>query len=65
VKCPSGSLVLSGGPLYNSSNPDMAIGLTTSLGNLKGWHSVEDNASSTGESVDEWAVCATAKRASS
>jgi hypothetical protein len=65
VKCPSGTLVLSGGPFNSSSDPEVTIALTTSLSNLDGWHSVENNNSSTDESVDEWAVCAKAERASS
>jgi len=65
VKCPSGTLVLSGGPFNSSSDPNVTIGVTTSLSKLNGWHSIENNASSTAESVDEWAVCADAKRASS
>jgi hypothetical protein len=65
VKCPSGTLALSGGPFNSSSDPEVIIGLTTSLRNLTGWHSVENNNSATDESVDEWAVCAKAKRASS
>jgi hypothetical protein len=65
VKCPSGTLVLSGGPFNSSSDPEVTIGLTTPLSNLDGWHSVENNNSSADESVDEWAVCAKAKRASS
>jgi hypothetical protein len=65
VKCPAGTDVLAGGPFNSSTNPAVTIGLTTSLGNLEGWHSWEDNSSSTDESVDEWAVCAKAKPLSS
>jgi hypothetical protein len=65
VDCPAGTDVLGGGPFKSSPSPEVTIGLTTSLSNLEGWHSNEDNNSSTAESVDEWAVCARAKRGSS
>jgi hypothetical protein len=65
VKCPSGTDVLGGGPFNSSADSTVTIGLTTSESSLHGWHSLEDNASSSKESVDEWAVCASAKRASS
>jgi hypothetical protein len=58
--CPKGTRVLAGGPFNSSAKPTVTVGLTTSLTSLTGWHSVEDNASSASESVDEWAVCATA-----
>jgi hypothetical protein len=60
VACPGGTKVLGGGPFNSSTDPAVTIGLTTSQSNLKGWHSWEDNSSSTGEAVDEWAVCAKA-----
>jgi hypothetical protein len=65
VKCPAGTDVLGGGPFNSSADPTVTIGLTTSETSLHGWHSIEDNASSSKESVDEWGVCAEAKRASS
>jgi hypothetical protein len=65
VKCPAGTRVLGGGPFNSSADPTVTIGLTTSLSNLRGWHSKEDNSSSTSESVDEWAVCAKTSAASS
>jgi hypothetical protein len=64
VRCPSGTKVLGGGPFNSSAAPTVTVGLTTSLSSLKGWHSAEDNGSSSGESVDEWAVCAKAVAAS-
>jgi hypothetical protein len=62
--CPAGTKVLGGGPFNSSADPTVTIGLTTSVTGLKGWHSKEDNASSSSESVDEWSVCAKAVAAS-
>jgi hypothetical protein len=64
VNCPTGTKVLGGGPFNSSADPTVTIGLTTSLSSLKGWHSAENNSSTAGESVDEWAVCAKAVAAS-
>jgi hypothetical protein len=64
VSCPSGTKVLGGGPFNSSADPTVTVGLTTSLSNLEGWHSAEDNGSSSSESVDEWAVCAKAAASS-
>jgi len=64
VKCPAGMNVLGGGPFNSSSDPTVTIGLTASLSGLNGWNSTEDNSSSASESVDEWAVCAKAVKAS-
>ena len=65
VDCPSGTDVLGGGPFNSSADPEVTIGLTTPLTDLTAWHSAENNASSTSESVDEWAVCAKTTSASS
>jgi hypothetical protein len=65
VSCPSGTKVLGGGPFNTSAEPEVTIGVSSSLSSLKGWSSTEDNASSYSESVDEWAVCAEAKKATS
>lgn len=63
--CPTGDKVIGGGPFNSSADPSVTIELTSSNTNLKGWSSTEDNSSSSDESVDEWAVCAEAQRASS
>ena len=65
ARCPTGTNVLGGGPVPSSTDPHVTIGLTTSLTPLTGWHSKENNASATGDSVVEWAVCANTVAASS
>jgi hypothetical protein len=65
ANCPKGTNVLGGGPVPSSTDPEVTIGLTTSRTDLKGWHSKENNATSTDDSVVEWAVCADTMAASS
>jgi hypothetical protein len=58
--CPSGLNVLGGGSSLadQPTSPDVTIGLTTPYSALNGWHTVENNASSTDESSAAWAICA-------
>ncbi len=58
--CPSGTNVLGGGPLNFAPEPYVNLGLTTSLSNLEGWHSAQDNGYSFSEPEYEQAVCADA-----
>jgi hypothetical protein len=64
VNCPGATHVIGGGPFNSSDAPTVTVGLTTSLSTLKGWHSKENNKSTSSESVDEWAICATTVAAS-
>jgi hypothetical protein len=58
TSCPSGTEVLGGGSFISSSSPLVMIGLTTSLSSLGGWHTMENNNSSSSQSVDAWGICA-------
>jgi hypothetical protein len=58
ASCPLGTKVLGGGSFESSSSPQVMIGLTTSQSSLKGWHTAENNNSSSSESADAWGVCA-------
>jgi hypothetical protein len=60
VTCPQHTKVLGGGDFNTSGSPLVNIGLTSSLSNLTGWSTTENNDSSSSESVDAWAVCAKA-----
>ena len=60
VNCPKHTEVLGGGDFNTSNSPLVNIGVTSSLSDLKGWSTTENNDSSTSESVDAWAVCAKA-----
>lgn len=59
AKCPAGTHVISGGVSASSTSPLVDVGLSTSTTSLKGWHTAEDNNSSSSDSVSEWANCAT------
>lgn len=56
--CPAGTEVLGGGSFNSSSSPLVMIGLTDSLSSLTGWHTAENNNSTSSESVDAWGICA-------
>jgi hypothetical protein len=58
VPCPKGTKVLGGGNFNDSSSSLVNIGHTSSLSDLKGWSTTENNDSSSSEAVDAWAVCA-------
>jgi hypothetical protein len=58
VSCPKHTKVLGGGDFNTSGSPLVNIGVTSSFSDLEGWTTVENNASSSSESVDAWAVCA-------
>jgi hypothetical protein len=60
VTCPKGTKVLGGGDFNDSSSSLVNIGLTSSMSNLKGWSTTENNDSPASESVDAWAACAKA-----
>jgi hypothetical protein len=60
VDCPAGTQVLGGGDFNSSGSPLVNIGITSSLSDLKGWKTIENNDSSSSESVDAWGVCAKA-----
>jgi hypothetical protein len=58
ANCPAGTQVIAGGSTARSHNPDVTIGLTTPLSSTDGWNSTENNNSSKGDSITEWADCA-------
>jgi len=58
ANCPTGTEVLGGGSFNSSVSPLVMIGLTDSLSSLTGWHTAENNNSSSSESVDAWGICA-------
>jgi hypothetical protein len=60
VPCPKGTKVLGGGDFNDSSSSLVNIGHGSSLSDLDGWSTTENNDSSSSESVDAWAVCAKA-----
>jgi hypothetical protein len=60
VNCPKQTEVLGGGDFNTSISPLVNIGVTISFSDLKGWTTIENNDSSSSESVDAWAVCAEA-----
>jgi hypothetical protein len=58
VNCPKNTKVLGGGDFNTSNSPLVNIGITSSFSDLEGWTTIENNDSSSSESVDAWAVCA-------
>jgi hypothetical protein len=60
VACPTGTKVLGGGAFASSANPLVTIGVTDFTSRSGGWSTIENNNTSSSESVVAWAVCAQA-----